>query len=96
MTITRRHRTYQSLAIHNQRLYPSQRSWTLTERIKALKKKVTASQRLHIEMEAAEAFKGRHGKPPAKEQVKGKYSDIYPADDLDLLDEVIERVLKRY
>jgi hypothetical protein len=47
-------------------------------------------------MEAAEAFKGRHGKPPAKEQVKGKYSDIYPADDLDLLDEVIERVLKRY
>ena len=75
---------------------PESKSWTLTERIKALKKKVAASQRLHIEMEAAEAFKGRHGKPPAKEQVKGKYSDIYPADDLDLLDEVIERVLKRY
>lgn len=37
-------------------------------------------------MEAAEAYKERHGKPPAKEQVKGKYVDIYPAADLDLLD----------
>jgi phage portal protein BeeE len=68
----------------------------LTERIKASKKKVTASQRLHIEMEAAEAYKERHGKPPAKEQVKDKYHDVYPAADLDLLDAAIERVLKRY
>jgi hypothetical protein len=70
--------------------------WMLTERIKASKKKVTASQRLHIEMEAASAYKERHGKPPAKEQVKGKYSDVYPESDLDLLDAAIERVLKRY
>jgi len=66
------------------------------ERIKASKKKVTASQRLHIDMEAAEAYKKRHGKTPAKAQVKGKYYDVYPATDLDLLDETIERVLKRY
>ena len=72
------------------------KSLMLTERIKASKKKVTASQRLHIEMEAAEAYKQRHGKPPAKEQVKDKYHDVYPAADLDLLDAAIERVLKRY
>ena len=66
------------------------------ERIKASKKKVTASQRLHIDMEAAETYKERHGKPPAKEQVKGKFYDVYPAADLDLVDEAIERVLKRY
>jgi hypothetical protein len=40
--------------------------------------------------------KERHSKPPAKEQLKGKYYDIYPASDLDLVDEAIERVLKRY
>jgi hypothetical protein len=77
-------------------LEPESKSWMAQERIKASKKKVTASQRLHIDMEAAEAYKERHGKPPAKEQVKGKYYDIYPAADLDLLDEAIERVLKRY
>jgi hypothetical protein len=75
---------------------PESKSWMLTERIKSSKKKVTASQRLHIEMEAAEAYKQRHGKPPAKEQVKGKYVDVYPAADLDVLDAAIERVLKRY
>ena len=47
-------------------------------------------------MEAAEAYKERYGKPPAKEQSKGKYYDVYPADDLDLVDGAIERVLKRY
>ncbi|HEY9672024.1 MAG TPA: hypothetical protein V6D11_11300 [Waterburya sp.] len=31
-----------------------------------------------------------------KEQSKDKYYDIYPASDLDLVDEAIERVLKRY
>lgn len=75
---------------------PESKSWTLAERIKVLKKKVTATQRLHIEMEAIEAFKERHGKPPAKEQLKGKYYDVYPATDVDLVDEAIERVLKRY
>ena len=75
---------------------PESKSWMLTERIKASKKKVTASQRLHIEMEAAESYKERHGKPPAKEQVKDKYHDVYPAADLDLLDAAIERVVKRY
>ncbi len=75
---------------------PESKSWTLAERIKASKKKITASQRLHIEMEAAEAYKERHGKPPGKEQVKGKYYDVYPAADFDLVDEAIERVLKRY
>jgi hypothetical protein len=75
---------------------PESKSWMAQERIKSSKKKVTASQRLHIEMEAAEAYKERHGKPPAKEQVKGKYYDVYPATDLDLLDAAIERVLKRY
>lgn len=75
---------------------PESSSWMLGDRIKALKKKVTASQRLHVEMEAAEAYKERHSKPPAKEEVKGKYHDVYPAADLDLLDEAIERVLKRY
>ncbi len=75
---------------------PESISWMLTERIKSSKKKMTASQRLHIEMEAAEAYKQRHGKLPAKEQVKGKYYDVYPAADLDLLDAAIERVLKRY
>ncbi len=72
------------------------KSWILSSRIKALKKKVNSSQRLHIDMEVAEAYKQRHGKPPAKEQLKGKYYDIYPASDLDLVDEAIERVLKRY
>lgn len=72
------------------------KSWMIGDRIKALKKKVTSSQRLHIDMEAAEAYKERHGKPPAKEQLKGKYYDIYPTADLDLVDEAIERVLKRY
>jgi hypothetical protein len=52
--------------------------------------------RLHIEMEAASAYKERHGKPPAKEQSKGKYYDVYPAADLDLVDSSIDRVLKRY
>ncbi len=47
-------------------------------------------------MEAAEAYKERHGKTPSKEQLKGKYYDIYQASDLDLVDEAIERVLKRY
>ena len=75
---------------------PESKSWMAQERIKASKKKVTASQRLHIDMEAAEAYKERHGKPPAKEQVKGKYYDVYPTADLDLVDEAIERVLKRY
>jgi hypothetical protein len=75
---------------------PESKSWILTDRIKSSKKKMTASQRLHIEMEAADAYKQRHGKPPAKEQVKGKYYDVYPAADLDLLDAAIERVLKRY
>ena len=75
---------------------PESPSWRLSDRLKASKKKVTASQRLHIEMEAASAYKERHGKPPAKEQIKGKYEDVYPAADLDLVDEAIERVLKRY
>jgi hypothetical protein len=75
---------------------PESKSWTLAERIKVSKKKVTASQRMHIEMEAASAYKERHGKPPAQEQVKGKYHDVYPSSDLDLLDAAIERVLKRY
>ncbi len=75
---------------------PESKNWLLSSRVKASKKKVTASQRMHIEMEAAEAYKERHGKPPAKEQVKGKYVDVYPAADLDLLDAAIERVLKRY
>jgi hypothetical protein len=75
---------------------PEAKSWMIADRVKALKKKVTASQRLHIDMEAVEAYKQRHGKPPAKEQVKDKYYDIYPAADLDLVDEAIDRVLKRY
>ncbi len=75
---------------------PESKSWMISDRIKALKKKVNSSQRLHIDMEAAEAYKERHGKPPAKEQLKGKYYDIYPTTDLDLVDEAIERVLKRY
>jgi hypothetical protein len=75
---------------------PLSKSWMVGERIKALKRKVTSTQRLHIDMEAAEAYKERHGKPPAKEQSKGKYYDVYPADDLDLVDGAIERVLKRY
>jgi hypothetical protein len=75
---------------------PESNNWLLSSRIKASKKKVTASQRMHMEMEAAEAYKERHGKPPAKEQVKGKYYDVYPSSDLDLLDAAIERVLKRY
>ncbi|HEY9671433.1 MAG TPA: hypothetical protein V6D11_08320 [Waterburya sp.] len=75
---------------------PESKSWMVSERIKALKKKVNSSQRLHIEMEAAEAYKQRHSKLPAKEQSKDKYYDIYPASDLDLVDEAIERVLKRY
>jgi len=75
---------------------PELKNWLLSDRVKASKKKVTASQRMHIEMEAAEAYKERHGKPPAKEQVKGKYYDVYPESDLDLLDAAIERVLKRY
>jgi len=54
--------------------------------VKALKKKVTASMRLHIEIEAVEAYKQRHGQPPAKEQVKGKYYDIYPATDLPFVE----------
>ena len=72
------------------------KSWTLSERLKVLKKKISASMRLHIEMEAASAYKERHGKPPAKEQSKGKYYDVYPATDLDLVDSSIDRVLKRY
>jgi hypothetical protein len=75
---------------------PESKSWMISERIKALKKKVNSSQRLHIDMEATEAYKQRHGKTPAKEQLKGKYYDIYPASDLDLVDEAIDRVLKRY
>ncbi len=75
---------------------PESKSWMISERIKVLKKKVNSSQRLHIDMEAASAYKERHSKPPAKEQLKGKYYDIYPASDLDLVDEAIERVLKRY
>jgi hypothetical protein len=75
---------------------PESKSWVIGDRIKTLKKKVNSSQRLHIEMEAVEAYKQRHGKPPAKEQLKGKYYDSYPASDLDLVDEAIERVLKRY
>jgi hypothetical protein len=74
----------------------NQKNWLLSDRLKVLKKKVTAQQRLHIEMEAAEAFKQRHGKPPAKEQLKGKYYDVYPAGDLDLMDDAIKRVLERY
>jgi hypothetical protein len=77
-------------------LEPESKNWLLGDRVKASKKKVTASQRMHIEMEAASAYKERHGKPPAKEQVKGKYYDVYPSSDLDLLDGAIERVLKRY
>lgn len=72
------------------------KSWTISARLKALKKKVNSSQKLHIDMEAAEAYKKRHGKTPTKEQLKGKYYDIYQASDLDLVDEAIERVLKRY
>lgn len=75
---------------------PEEKAWTLVERIKAIKKKITASQRLHIEMEAAQAYKERHGKPPAKEQANGKFDDVYPAADLDLVDEAIDQVLKRY
>jgi hypothetical protein len=33
---------------------------------------------------------------PAKAESKGKYHDIYPAADLDLVDGAIERVLLRY
>lgn len=80
----------------NSESQPESKSWMISERIKALKKKVTSSQRLHIEMEAAEAYKQRHSKPPSKEQSKGKYYDIYPASDVDLVDEAIDRVLKRY
>jgi hypothetical protein len=75
---------------------PESKNWLLSDRVKASKKKVTASQRMHIEMEAASAYKERHGKPPAQEQVKGKYYDVYPAADLDLLDAAIKQVLKRY
>jgi hypothetical protein len=75
---------------------PEAKNWMIGDRVKALKRKVTASQRLHIDMEAAEAYKQRHGKLPAKEQLKDKYFDIYPAADIDLVDEAIDRVLKRY
>jgi hypothetical protein len=75
---------------------PEAKNWMISDRVKSLKKKVTASQRLHIDMEAAEAYKERHGKPPAKGQVRDKYYDIYPVADLDLVDEAIDRVLKRY
>lgn len=84
------------LATQSSEEEPEAKNWMIGDRVKALKKKVTASMRLHIEMEAAEAYKERHGKPPAKEQIKGKYYDVYPAADLDLLDGAIERVLKRY
>ncbi len=77
-------------------LEPESKNWLLSDRVKASKKKVTASQRMHIEMEAASAYKERHGKPPTQEQVKGKYYDVYPAADLDLLNAAIEQVLKRY
>ena len=75
---------------------PLSKSWMINERLKVLQKKVNSSQRLHIEMEAAEAYKQRHSKPPTKEQLKGKYVDIYPTNDLDLVDEAINRVLQRY
>jgi hypothetical protein len=70
--------------------------WFVSDRLKFLKLKTTADMRMHIEMEAAEAYKEKHGKLPSKQLDKQKQCDLYHEADLEMLDTIIHKVMARY
>ncbi|WP_041781480.1 hypothetical protein [Allocoleopsis franciscana] len=71
-------------------------SWFISDRLKFLKLKTTADMRMHIEMEAAEAYKEKHGKLPSKQLDKQKQCELYHEVDLEMLDTIIHKVMARY
>lgn len=56
---------------------PKPETWSISERLKALKQKVSADQMMHIGMEAAAAYAEKHGTIPSKELRNNKHQDIY-------------------
>lgn len=75
---------------------PQKENWFISERLKFLKLKTTADMRMHIEMEAAAAYKEKHGKLPLKQLSKQKQCDVYNHVDLEMLDLIINKVIDRY
>lgn len=75
---------------------PQKESWFVSERLKFLKLKTTADMRMHIEMEAAAAYKEKHGKLPLKQLDKQKQCDVYHYVDLEMLDMIINKIMERY
>ena len=71
-------------------------SWFISDRLKFLKLKTTADMRMHMEMEAAEAYKEKQGKLPSKQLFQQKQCDLYHEADLEMLDTVIHKVMARY
>lgn len=67
--------------------------WFIEERIKHLRLKSNASQRMHIEMYVVDAYKARHDKIPGKQLFKNGQATAIPVADLDLLDESIKKFI---
>ena len=69
--------------------------WFIKERAKYLGLEINANQLIHIEMWANEAYKERHGQPPARKFFRNTQAFAYPKSDVDILDRAIRGVLAR-
>ena len=69
--------------------------WFTQDRARYLGLTISANQRIKIEMFANDAYRHRHGKPPAMQLYRGSQAFAYPAADLDILDNTIKGVVKQ-
>ena len=69
--------------------------WFIQQRAKHLGLTVNANQVIHIELQASEYYKYRHGKVPQKQLFKNTQASAYPKNDVDILDTAIKEVLAR-
>jgi hypothetical protein len=90
------------LSTPNARTYPKRTNppkqrefWFIQERANFLGLRISANQRIKIEMFANDAYRHRHGKPPAMQLYRGSQAFAYPAADLDILDTTIRGVVKQ-
>ena len=68
--------------------------WLIQQRAKHLGLKISANQRMKIEMWANESCKEHHGELPKKQLYRGAQATVYPAADKDILDATIKGVIK--
>jgi len=69
--------------------------WFIQQRAKHLGLTVSANQVIHVELQASEYYKARHGKVPQKQLFKNTQASAYPKNDVDILDTAIKEVLAR-